>query len=292
MRYREINLNLKGFSLLELMLALALSVIVLTLIIQFYLTMQNLTHGANTIARQQEDMRVLAYILNDSIGDAGYAGCLRLKNLQLSNHTNFNFSEPNAIHGFDSHNLPEYLRGKVKVNTEVIVVQHAGTDATILLAPVKQGASDILVKDNPVTRDNKFLLISDCINGDLFMAQNDIGKHIFMAEGKLAHDYVAQALITEISRFTELAYFVGLNNYGGSSLYVLLNQGKERQELITDITSFKVLYGIDENNKGTISAYYAAAQMRASQWEQVKAVKITLKYLNREQEIYIKLRNR
>ena len=113
----------RGFSLLELMLALALSTVVLGLLLQFYLMTQSISHAINEVATMQEDLRAVAFILKRNISMAGYAGCAALKNLQFSNHTTFNFDASHTIRCFDSRNLPPYLRGKVLFGTDAIVVQ-------------------------------------------------------------------------------------------------------------------------------------------------------------------------
>jgi len=289
---------IRGFSLLELLLTMALSVVVITLLVQVYLTTQNFNRTANDLAHFQEDLRMVSYSLTRNIQMAGYSGCIGIKDLQLKNHTSFDFNAQNVIRGFDSQNVPSYLQGKVLTGTDVVIVQRAGDDATILTAAVIAGATSITAKNNPATQDNKVLLISDCVHGDLFTAKNEIGDRVYLADGKIEYAYQNKALITEVSRFSELAYFVGPNgDYDAKgnpiySLYFSLNESVDKQELITGISRMNIQYGVDENGGGKVTAYYTAKQMQDSQWEKVIAVLITLKYENKDWKIYVRLRER
>lgn len=288
----------RGFSLLELMLTLALSSVVITLLVQMYLTAQNFNRTENDLAHFQEDLRMVSYVLTRNIQMAGYAGCIGIKDLQLKNHTPFDFNAQNIIRGFDSHSVPSYLKGKVLVGTDVIIVQRAGDDPTILTAQVALGAESIVVKDNPATQDNKVLLISDCANGDLFVSKNEIGDRIYLAQGKIEHAYQNKALMTEVSRFSELTYFVGpTGDYDTKgnpvySLYFLLNESGDKQELITGVSGMKIQYGIDADGDGKVTAYYTTDQMQENQWEKIVVVIIVLKYETKDWKIYIRLRER
>lgn len=289
---------IRGFSLLELILALALSAVVITLLVQVYLITQNFNHTENNLAHLQEELRIVSYNLTSNIQLAGYTGCLRVKDLQLKNHTVFNFSAQNMVRGFASQNVPDYLKGKVLAGSDVIVVQRAGDDKTILTAPVAAGDTSIAVKDNPATQENKVLLISDCVNGDLFVAKNEIGDRIYLAGSKIASAYHNQALVTAVSRFSELAYFVGSTgdyDVQGNplySLYFMLNESGDRQELMTGVSGMNIQYGIDAVGSGKVTAYYTAQQIPNSQWEKVIAVVITLKCATRDWKIYVRLRER
>ena len=283
------NQNLKAFSLVELLLALVLSAVVFALLLQFYLSSQKFARTADQIIQAQENLRAISVILNHHLSMAGYAGCMGLKNLELHNHTTFDFTPYNRVHGFTKSSAPTYLKGKMLAGTEALVIQHSGEDGTILLGDVSVGADNFRVKSNPATRDNKILLIDDCVNADLFTAASEIGNRISLKDGLLAHAYVAHALTTEISRFSELAYFIGANEEEGSSLYVILNQSGDKQELISDITDMQIIYGVDENDRGKVTAYYTTQQMQESRWAQVIAVAITLKYKNKAWKIYVAL---
>lgn len=288
----------RGFSLLELMLTLALSSVVITLLVQMYLTTQNFNRTENDLAHFQEDLRMVSYVLTRNIQMAGYAGCIGIKDLQLKNHTPFDFNAQNIIRGFDSQNAPSYLKGKILAGTDVMVVQRAGDNVTSLISQVGSDAVNLLVKNNPATQENKVLLITDCVHGDLFIAKNEIGDRIYLAQGKIEHAYQNQALMTEVSRFSELAYFVGpTGDYDTKgnpvySLYFLLNESGDKQELITGVSGMKIQYGIDAAGDGKVTAYYTTDQMQENQWEKVVVVVIVLKYETKDWKIYIKLRER
>lgn len=91
-----------GFTLLELMLACALSLFLLLGLMQIYLAVQKNFILQNALISIEENGRFAAHFLSRNIRLAGYAACVADRWVD----------QDLAIHGYQD-NLPAYLQGKV-----------------------------------------------------------------------------------------------------------------------------------------------------------------------------------
>jgi Tfp pilus assembly protein PilW len=289
-----------GFTLLEILFAAIIGLILIASLIQNYLSAKNIYHKQIKISRLSENLRFANFFLQQNIMHAGFTGCRKISELDLTNHTNISFEFANSIYGYASNNLPRYLSNKVASGTDVIVIKKATADITAITATSKKENTSIKVLQNPATEANQFLLISDCKNADLFIAENWTGNTITM-RNKLNHDY--QINNTQVSRFEEITFFISktkrttAKNEPIYSLYFSVNQNK-KQELISEIISMKIVYGIDAQNQGKVTEYLAATEItNKNLWDRVLSVVITLKPQNGlklpdQWKIYINLRER
>lgn len=291
-----------GFSLIELIFAMALGAMLLAGLMQIYLSVKSLYQTQKAEAALQENIRFSSYILTRNIGMAGYAGCSRLENIEISDDNNLGFNAAAAIQGFDSLHLPGYLNKKdVLPNTDVIVIQKADADETRTLSPIAIGAHTLNVWRNPAIKDNLFLLISNCSAADLFRAKNYDSGTTISAINAMHHAY--QTGTSVVGRYEEIAYFVGtsdmqdVNNTPIYSLFMMTNKG-DKEELFEGITSMHVKYGISFGGQRKIDGYYDDNYIRQNKlWENVASVVIDLTQQDqvlgkKSWKIYIKLRNR
>lgn len=289
---------MKGFTLLEVLLASVISMVLIGIILQNYLSTKNIYTYQNELARFSEDIRFADFFLRQNIEHAGFAGCRRISELELANHTNMNF---NSIYGYDSAHIPNDLRNTdMAAQTDIIVITKANSDITNLVTDVNINTAIINTKKNPATEANLFLLISDCNNGDLFTAKEHHTK-IIHSKDALAHSYLAKNAI--VSRFEELTFFIGKSKSLSSknkpiySLYFLVNK-KDRQELIPEIKSMQIVYGVDMQGQNKVTTHLKANEItKLNLWNNVLSVEITLTPQNRllkskQWKTYIKLRER
>lgn len=102
-----------GFSLLEFILSLALSAILILVATETYFSIQQ-THQLQTaLAGIQETGRFVISTLDHRIRMAGADDCEKKKNW---------VNTEDAIQGYSSDDLPTWLQGQVKAETDVIVV--------------------------------------------------------------------------------------------------------------------------------------------------------------------------
>lgn len=111
-----------GFSLLELVCAIALSLLLMVGIAHVYTAAMVIYVRQQQLSAVQENMRFSAHILNLNVRSACYAGPVGLRNLALHDPS-VGFNENNCIRGYASSVVPTYLFDRVLPNTDVIVVQ-------------------------------------------------------------------------------------------------------------------------------------------------------------------------
>lgn len=292
--------NCRGFSLLEILVATVLGLLLFAIVLQNYLGAKNIYRAQTELAYSAENVRFADFVLWQNIMHAGFAGCRKISELNLNNHTTRYFKEFDAIRGYDSSNVPSYLHGKVVKGTDVVVIVRASSDVTRVARNVGIGATSIKVMQNPATEGNKFLLISDCKNADLFEADNYRGRTIHF-KNALGNAYDIKS--AEVGRFEELAFFISNTKrtdeknkpiYG---LYFSTNRGDKR-ELVPGISDMRIQYGIDTKNLGVVNKYLSANEIGdARLWGKVLIVKITVKMQGQtlglnQRTFYIKLRER
>lgn len=222
----------RGFSLLEIMIAMALGLIVLVGVSQIYLNFKKIYQVQENIARLQENGRFATYILSKNISMAGYGGCLK---------TNL----PNAIEGFTSPNLPSYLQGKVVKDTDVIVIKKADLGVTHLIKNIDSPTNSIEVENNPASKSNPELFISDCKNNHAVEFESTSFGNKFIETATTLNNY--DIADTEVAQYTEIAYFIGKTSYKDAAgkpiyaLYSMTNQ-KAKEELIDGIKNMQIKY--------------------------------------------------
>ena len=101
-----------GFSVVEIMLALALGLLLLASISKIYLSIKKSYQVQINTARVQENGRLATHILTNNIQMAGYGGC-KADNIIA------------AVHGYTSTNVPEYLQGKAVADSDIIIIRKA-----------------------------------------------------------------------------------------------------------------------------------------------------------------------
>ena len=304
MKLKNRNNYCTGFTLLEFLIASFIGLALVEVILQNYLSAKKIYKVQNEVAHLSEDIRFAGSFLQQSIMQAGFAGCRRISELNLVNHTKnykynrIDFEVADVIHGYDSNSaqiLPD-LAGNVISGTDVIVITKTKSESTTLTANINVGDTSISVKKNPATKGNRFLLISDYNNADLFIAKKPTGTTIEI-ESTLKHSYETNN--TKVRQLERIAFFISEVSYHKHtySLYFLVNHG-EKQELIPEISNMQIDYGVAVQGENKVTEHLKAAEItNRNLWDKVLSVVITLTPQDRlpglkPWKIYIKLRER
>lgn len=261
------RLPILGFSLVEILVGLALGSILLGSLINVYLSVKNTSHQQQDISELQENGRTASNILATNIRTAGYAGCSK-QNLT------------DSLRGYTSNNPPQYLKkSELPKNSDIIVIKKANTDIAHLIKDINQNTDIIRADHNPATESNSWLLITDCGHADLVKAQNIISNNIILNK-EITHHY--QHLDTEIGLYTEITYFIGKTSYQGKhgqniyALYQVINgrEGGRKEELVSSINNMHITYGFDKNDTGKVDNYYSTSKV--PDWGKIISVMIDL----------------
>lgn len=301
LRTSEICKKHLGFSLLEILITFVLSLFLFETVLQNYLGAKKIYRVQDELASLNENVRFADFILWRNIMHAGFAGCRKISELDLHNHTFIDFKAFNAIRGYASDKaVPSYLFGKVVFGTDVIVISKADASVTKIIGDVDFGANKIIVEQNPATKGNLLLLIADCQHADLFVAENYRGNTVYV-KGNLVNGYAAKN--TTVSRFEELTFFVsntGRLDSKNKPIYALYSSVNRhgKHELVSGVSNMQIYYGMDLGGHGVVSEYWRASQVDSfNLWESVLSVIIELEMqsymsLAKKRKIYIKLRER
>lgn len=231
-----------GFSLVEILIAISLGLMLMAGISRVYLSVKNTYQKEQNIARVQESGRFAAALLTRNIRMAGYSGCL-------------SSGIRNPVQVFHASNLPNYLQDRVKPDTDVIIIKKADTNVTQLTENIDTATNTIKVANNPATKNNPQLLISDCKHRDRFIAES-FGKE-FITANKMVTNY--KKADTEVANYTEVAYFIPKTPDG---LYAMVNNGR-KEELIDGVNNMQIKYS---NNKVSIVLTLNAGDKKTILW--------------------------
>jgi len=181
----------KGITLIEIMVALALSIIILAGVMHIFLNNKQTYRVQEAFARIQENGRFAMQFLAKDLRMAGYIGCggkinspNNISDLVAPKGTADEVSAFSAsgIEGFEYSGLPILLSDTVSLDTSKVV---AGSD----IVRIKRAASTGARLTGNMTADNAnvqldgttalglfqtddYLFISDCEKSDIFVANN------------------------------------------------------------------------------------------------------------------------
>jgi type IV pilus assembly protein PilW len=261
----------KGFSLVELMVAITIGLIILVSVSGIFITSKKSYNVQDRLARLQENARfAMLYIMKD-LRLAGYYGCVtEFDPSTLSNSLNtpvgmtFQLAAPleglkaGAAAWLPTMN-PSLPAGMAAGSDAIAMVLANSSDASLGLTaemadvtdPVTVAATTLVKKDDIVT-------VADCSHTDVFQVTgvNPSGGDIQLAHapsaspapgnatGSLGHTYGPTG--GKLIKFAYRRYYIGT---GASGVPSLFRDGTEgQQELVEGIERMRILYGEDRSS--------------------------------------------
>lgn len=276
----------QGYSLIELMIAISLSLFLSLGIINIFIYSKNiyqLTQNLNIIPPK---VRLAFQLLSHDIRMAGFIGCVRLNDVMtLNNHLSANTSLVVWHKGYTTAKLSLSKLAQYQKDSDAILIQFLDPNTF----PVNEAKSRHIVLTNKmVFRPKDTLLISDCQHAELINWNNI----------HLTYSYQKGS---EIGFFNKIIYYIADTrrmNEMGQPIYALyrrnLNQSFYKPtELIEGIKRMSIKLGM-KNNDGTL--YYKNAN-EVKHWANARSVEIRLlltdnNQLQREWKQVIGLRER
>lgn len=290
-----------GVSLVEIMVALVLSLVLLAGVGNIYLGSKQTYRAQDAQSRLQENARHALEILTHDIRLAGYMGCQSsgtvkpgvLANSPLvapyfsswlpsgvvlgpfitggnnATGTPPAFANPNPA-------LASTLSSNVVAGTDALTVQFAEPCGGIILTGKSlstvnpESVSGLLDGTNTCGGGTvgTALLIADCQTAHLFRADTGTTKNTSggVATNALGKSYSAGA---EIMRFRSYTYYIRCNNAGNCvspsepALYRYDNSDNNSDELAEGIENMQIVYGVDTDGDATANEYLAANSINA-----------------------------
>mgnify|MGYP000332426010 CR=1 FL=1 len=266
--------NQRGLSLVELLVALAISSILLLGMSSIYLDSRKTDRLGTALSRIQETGRFAINFLAKDIRMAGYQGCMDPETLEINiiadNPPTTNLFDT-ALRGYEVDdntwaNGEEFdntdIEADALIGSDVIAIQRASVADTELTGNMGTDNANIQITTNPMGfAQNDIVVIADCENADMFrISSTPSGGTITLAHAdnvnsgpKLSTPYGEGA---SIMFFESIVYFVastGRTNARGDAINALYRQSDTLantaassfviDELVEGVDSLQILYG-------------------------------------------------
>lgn len=219
----------RGFSLIELMIAMLIGLIVLNGVIQLVINSKRTYIDNQAISQIQENARFAVDILSRELRLAGYVGCMPINNGELATQALNNQATGllldsantfNAVEIFNDvsqgdANLPAQIRDEVKAGSDVLIVRHTDPDHEWFLTQdlVSLGGNAEVTADTEMAAGAPIALVShDCANANLLKVSSVSGSTITAnnASGSLLRsDFKKGSRVTPIQAY---AYYIGTSS--------------------------------------------------------------------------------
>ena len=255
-----------GFTLTEILIALCLGSILITLSIQLFLSVKQINQYQQGIARIQENMQTASILLGQWIRSAGDYGCNRMDAHRVlniignidANHLGINKSQsiqPLSINFLVGNPyFSNYALSRYKMGTDLLWIKRVSR-----FYPLNDytEATDGTVKviGNPRYRKGDILFLSDCQHIDVAMVTQDVNTplprlettiHINTntdsSESKLSKRYSPSA---SLGKFESIIFYIAdtlRKNQRGHSIYALFSTDMNGRtlELIEGVEAMQI----------------------------------------------------
>jgi type IV pilus assembly protein PilW len=291
----------RGFSVVEIMIALTISLVLLAGVYKIYLGSKQSYRLTEGEARLQENGRFAMYFLTRQIRGAGYIGCANLDSVNsdsgkaniivTSRPTDLVFNTASVITGYDSGTWPAKFPakpGNLVSGNSVILVRSASPVGTQLTTKMDRTNTSVQVVGNPESwKAGDYLFVTDCAHADIFEATG-----VSSGAGPITISYGASynvpghlsaiyAVGSQMMAYHSHLFYLGTSSSGaGNSLYEV-SDGGTPEELVDNVQAMSALYGVDTDGDKAANLYDSAAQVNAivpatNGWPKVVSVRVSL----------------
>jgi len=291
-----------GLTLIELMIALALSLVLTAAIIQLFISNKTTFKLSEGNARVQETGRFAVEMLLRDIRMAGFGGCLgrampipKIITKSYSGGLGKLLTDQKAIFGIDSADASDTDLNSVtfgaKVGTDIIMVQGVDDAGVGLVGNLVAVNANIQISDNRAGfKANDNLLITDCELADYFAATN-VSKGadkttIAHSSASNTTNFLSKAYGQDAMVFLPSlhSYFIrdtGRTDASGSAIFALYRRDASgaNMEFLEGVNDLQIIYGVDNDNNGSVDVYQTADELGgidSGNWENVVSVRLSL----------------
>lgn len=284
----------RGFSLMELMIALSIGFIGVAVAGYLYLGNRQTFRMQSSMSAIQENSRFALDTMSQDIRMAGYMGCGSQTSVVVNNITK-NPQLATPVVGLEV--FPDGAgwvapAGVTRVAGDVLRISRAGATGVTLTGNMSVPTANIQIGGNPTGFvAGNVLMVSDCQNADVFVAtnvSNGIGT-VTIAHASnvntanfLSKTYGVTSPPAQVYMFQQTDYFVGCptSAWNGSvcsepdALYQVQNNGTPIA-LVDNVENMAFSLGV--GTQGVVSAYQTPAVVAAANnWANVLTVQTHL----------------
>ena len=260
----------KGFSLVELMIAITLALIVVGAIGYFYLGTRQAYRSTDNLSQLQENQRVALDVIARDIRMAGYVGCVNINGSQVNVIANSPPSlTPSTMAQIHKNGAgwtppPGYTRVP---NTDVIEVRFASGSSNV--QSQSSPTANVKIYGNPANfAAGDVLMVSDCSSTDIFRTTtvSANGGLVTIAHASnansanffgIAPSYKVYNANATIMAFHDVSYFIGTNTAGNPALYRFDADvaAAAPEEIAENVENMQAQYGLDIDGDAAVDAY-------------------------------------
>lgn len=277
----------KGLSLVELLIAMTLSLLLMAGVLQIFLASKQ-TYSANTaLSRVQESGRFAMEFLTNDIRNAGFKGeCISSLNNLLN--------ESSASYHADYFDLNQVVSGRTNASPSWVANRTAGDVIHVKYAASLPGvtasgntpanANAINLTAASGVAQGTIIIVSDPTGCDIFqnrstsnaksLSRGAVGSPGNKNPGSnpFSHAYDASM---EILKLQSLTYYIGngANNLPSLRRISFTTGAAVDEELVEGIQDMQILYGIAGSDR-QVGSYVSAASV--ANWDKVVSVRVYL----------------
>src|SRR5450755_4185039 len=290
----------RGMGLVELMVWVAVSLIITTVIGTVYVNSKQLSGVNDTISRLQESGRFVIHLLDRDMRMAGFRGCngAAVVPVNLLNSTAYSYKFDTGLQGFYgsggtwSPSLDSSISALATpplANTDVVTIRHIDGPGVPLIANMASGSDDLSVAAGSGLNAGDVLLVADCnaaaiFNATAYNAGTGVISHAVggaSVPGNSAAD-LGQAFRSDASvyRLVTRTYYVApsIKKSGTNTLWsysVPAYDGQPQpEEMVEGVDKFALLYGEDLDGDRAANRYVTANAVGT--WNNVVSIKAQL----------------
>jgi len=297
----------RGFSMVELMVAMTIGLIILLALGRLFVGTKKSYNTQDALARMQENGRIAMHLLIRDVRMAGYYGCF--DNIDKINST-LNpvggydpFLAKYQIEGMEKSSGTWYPSGTssakpdagMKADTDALSLRMLDTSNPINIEQeMPNSSASLFVNAGHGLQANDVIMVTDCQSGDIMQLTNvnpsgTSGKDnlVHNAGGstpgnstqKLQKPYSKGA---KVMKFIDRIYYVADKDPGGKTIVPTLyrkDNTKAPEPLVEGVESMQVLYGVDTDGDKVPNVYLkagVAGLQTETEWSKVKAVRVIL----------------
>lgn len=285
----------RGLSLVELMISITLGIVLMTGVVQIFLSSKNVFSTQQGLSRIQEAGRLAVDFVTRDMQDAGYYGCVRpgelINDIYSISGLHEKFSE--SIMGYDAAALLPHGAAidlgatitPVADDAHVLVLRSVDKNTLVISAPNTPNSVFGYVPDNTAPDDdgcvlgicaNTAVVVSDCTKARVMQVS---GLGVNGNTLRLDHPDVwggnpakrrENFVSGHLSAAKTIVYFLAEGASGQSSLFQKTNDNAAL-ELIEGVEKMRITYA-----KANDTEYLPASEVAVTDWQDIVSVRIEL----------------
>jgi type IV pilus assembly protein PilW len=276
----------RGFTLLELLIGMALGLLVLGGVLTVYIGSSHSYRVTENSARLQEGARFALDKIGGVVRMSGHMGCFgNIANLSNIAQPTPTFTPTTVFTGQEAITSGAFT--SAIAGTDALTSRNAAAASIPLFNTMANTSAAISIHTNTQgLKANDFLIISDCAGADLFCgasAKLTLATGTLEAAGNspctgnnptnLSKTYSADA---QIMKLEETTFYIRSNPANLPALYWQRRSGGSEvtEEIVEGVQDMQICYGEDTSGNANANAYLTAGNV--TNWANVVSVRVAL----------------